>query len=214
MKSSKWSLENGLLYYRGKIYVPKSNLCQRILALCHDSKLAGHPGRWKTLELALRNYWWPQMSRYIGKYVSTCDMCLRTKFTRQPPSRELHPLPIPDTPWDTASVNFIVKLLESNGKDAIMVVVDSITKHSHFVSTVTTLTATGTAQLYLQHVWKHHGLPRKVVSDRGPQFVVEFTKELYRLLGIKLAATTMYHPQGGADRTSQSGTRAIPSAFC
>ena len=52
VKSSKWSLENGLLYYWGKIYVPKSDLCWRILALCHNSKLAGHPGRWKTLELA------------------------------------------------------------------------------------------------------------------------------------------------------------------
>ena len=77
-----------------------------------------------------------------------------------------------------------------------MVVVDSVTKNSHFVSTVTTLTAAGTAQLYLQHVWKHHRLPRRVVSNRGPQFVAEFTKELYRLLGIELAATTTYHPQG------------------
>ena len=168
MKSSEWSMENGLLYYRGKIYVPKSDLHRRILSLCHDSKIAGHPRRWKTLELVLRNYWWPQMSRYIGKYISTCDMCLWTKFVHQPPSRELHPLPILDTPWDTASVNFIVKLPESNRKDAIMVVVDSVTKRSHFMSMVTTLTAAGSAQLYLWHIWKHHGLPRKVVSDRGP----------------------------------------------
>ena len=78
----------------------------------------------------------------------------------------------------------------------IMVVIDSVTKRSHFVSTVTTLTASRTAQLYLQHIWKHHGFPRKVVSDRGPQFIVEFMKELYRLLGVKLATTTAYHPQG------------------
>ena len=106
------------------------------------------------------------MSRYIGKYISTCDMCLQTKFTCQPPSGELHPLLILDMPCDTASVDFIVKLPESNGKDVIMVVVDSVTKHSHFVSMVTTLTAAGTAQLYLQHIWKHHRLPRRVVSDR------------------------------------------------
>ena len=68
------------------------------------------------------------MSRYVGKYVSTCDMCLHTKSIRQPPSGELHPLPIPDAPWDTASVDLIVELPESNGKDAIMVVVDSVTK--------------------------------------------------------------------------------------
>ena len=77
-----------------------------------------------------------------------------------------------------------------------MVIFDSVTKRAHFVSTVTTISATGAAHLFLNHVWKHHGLPRKVVSDRGPQFIAEFTRELYRLLGIKLAATTTYHPQG------------------
>jgi transposase InsO family protein len=77
-----------------------------------------------------------------------------------------------------------------------MVVVDSVTKRAHFVSTVTTITAAGTARLFLQQVWKHHGLPKRVVSDRGPQFVAEFTQELYRMLRVKLAATTAYHPQG------------------
>ena len=66
--SSKWSMENGLLHYRGKVYVPKTDLCWKIIALCHDFKIAGHPGRWKTLELVSWNYWWPQMSKYIGKY--------------------------------------------------------------------------------------------------------------------------------------------------
>ena len=109
------------------------------------------------------------MSRYIGKYVSTCDMCLWTKSTHQLPTGKLHPFPIPDAPWDTISVNFIVELPESNKKDAIMVVVDSVTKQSHFLGTVTTLSAAGTTQLYLQHIWKNHRLPKKVVSDRGPQ---------------------------------------------
>ena len=84
VRSLEWSLENGLLYYRGKIYIPGAELRRRILTLCHDSKLTGHPGRWKTLELVSRNYWWPQMSRYVGKYVSTCDMCLWTKSIRSP----------------------------------------------------------------------------------------------------------------------------------
>ena len=65
-----------------------------------------------------------------------------------------------------------------------MVVVYSVTKCAHFVSTVTTISATGAAHLFLNHVWKHHGLPQRVVSDRGPQFVVEFTQELYRLLEL------------------------------
>ena len=77
-----------------------------------------------------------------------------------------------------------------------MVVVDSVTKQSHFASMVTALSATGTAQLYLQHIWKLHGLPKRVVSDRGPQFMAEFTKELYQILRVKLAATMAYHLQG------------------
>src|SRR5271163_1772770 len=197
VRSAEWSQSNGLLYFRGKVYVPDSaELRRRIVYLCHDTKIAGHCGRWKTLELVSRNYWWPQMSRYIGKYVSTCDMCLRTKAPRQPPIGELHPLLVPDSPWDVISVDFITELPEANGKDCIMVVVDSVTKRSHFIDTVTTISAVGSARLYINHVWKHHGLPQKVLSDRGPQFVAEFTRELYRLLGIKLAATTAYHPQG------------------
>ena len=101
------------------------------------------------------------MSRYIGKYVSTCDMCLCTKVSCQPPARELNPLPILDAPCDTISVDFIVELPESEGKDMIMVVVDLVTKCGHFVDMVTTLSAARTARLYVQHIWKHHGLPKK-----------------------------------------------------
>jgi transposase InsO family protein len=93
------------------------------------------------------------------------------------------------------SVDFIIELPDSHGFDAAMVVVDSVTKCGHFVPTHTTVTALGSARLYLQHVWKLHGLPRFMVSDRGPQFVAEFMRKLYRLLGIKVSASTAYHPQ-------------------
>jgi hypothetical protein len=105
------------------------------------------------------------MSWYIGKYVSTCDLCFWTKAQRHHPVRELHPLPIPDAPWDTISVDFIVELPESSGHDAVMVVVDSVTKRVHLSSTLTTVTAAGTARLFVQNVWMHHYLPRRVVSD-------------------------------------------------
>jgi transposase InsO family protein len=108
---------------------------------------------------------------------------------------ELHPSETPEAPWDTISVDFIVELPESHRYDAIMCVVNSLTKRAHFIPTHTTINAEGTALLFLKDIWKHHGTPQVVVSDRGPQFVAAFTRELYKLLNIKLAMSTAYHPQ-------------------
>jgi len=130
------------------------------------------------------------MSRYIGQYVGTCDLCLRMKPIRQAPVGKLHPLQIPDSRWDMLSVDFVVELPLSSRYDAMMTVVDSVSKRVHFIPTHTTVTAEGVARLFLYQVWKLHGLPMCIVSDRGPQFVACFTKELYCLLGIKLASST------------------------
>jgi len=102
-------------------------------------------------------------------------------------------------------VDFVVELPESFGHDAIMTVMDSISKRVHFVLTHTTVTAEGAARLFLHHVWKLHGLPKCVVSDRRPQFVALFTKELYRLLGVQLSSSTAWHPQtdGQTERINQ-----------
>jgi len=135
------------------------------------------------------------MSRYIGQYVGTCDLCLRTQLIRQAPVGELHPLWIPDSRWDMLSVDFVVELPLSSGHDTVMTVVDSVSKRAHFIPTHTTVTAEGAARLFLHQVWKLHGLPTCIVSDRGLQFVACFTRELYCLLGIKLASSTAWHPQ-------------------
>jgi hypothetical protein len=194
IRSAEWSKSDRLLHYCGRIYIPNtSELHHRIISLCHDTKVAGHAGRFKMLELVSRNYWWPHMSHFIGQYVSHCDLCLHTKAQRCLPVGELELLPIVEERWHTISVDFIVELPKSGVYDTITIVVDSAGKRAHFIETMMTITAAGTANLYLHNVWKLHGLPHKVISDHGPQFVAAFMKELYCLLGIQAATSTAYH---------------------
>jgi hypothetical protein len=150
---SEWLERDGLLCFRDCIYVPNDpELHRRIALQHHDTKVAGHPECWKTLELISRSYWWPQMSRYIDQYTRTCDICLQTKIQRRHPTGELHPLPIPENRWDILSVDFISELPDAHGHDAIMNVVDSVGKRTHFIPTNTTITALGAAHLFLQNV--------------------------------------------------------------
>jgi len=93
------------------------------------------------------------------------------------------------------SVDFVVELPSSSGHDAVMTVVDPVLKRVHFIPTHTTVTAEGAAWLFLHQVWKLHSLPKCVISDHRPQFIARFTKELYCLLGIKLASSIAWHPQ-------------------
>jgi len=145
------------------------------------------------------------MSRYIRQYISTCDLCLRTKPIRQALVGELHPLRIPDSQWDTLSVDFIVELPLSSEHNAVMTVVDLVSKRAHFIPMHTTVTVEGAAQLFLHQVWELHGLLKYVILDRGPQFIARFTRELYCLLGIKLVFSTAWHPQtnGQTERINQ-----------
>jgi len=132
------------------------------------------------------------MSRFIGEYCKAYNLCLQTKTQCCKPMSELHPLPIPENHWDTVSIDFISELPELHRYDAIMVVVDSTGKCGHFIPTHTMTTALGSVQLYLQHVWKLHRLLLSVLSNRGPQFVLQFMHKLNHLLGIKVTASTAY----------------------
>jgi len=98
-----------------------------------------------------------------------------------------------------------VELPESTGYDTVMTTVDSVSKVTHLVPAHTTVTAEGAARLFLHYVWKLHGLLKRVVSNRGPQFISRFTRELYRLLGIQIASSMAWHPQsdGQMERVNQ-----------
>ena len=202
----EWSEEQGLILFRGKVYVPKDqNLRRDLVKLHHDSFQTGHPGRWKTLELISRNYWWPNISRYVASYVKSCDRCNRTKTFPSKPVGKLSPNPVPSSPWEVVTVDLITGLPISQGYNSIIVIVDRFTKMIHVAPCHDTLTSVGVAKLFRDLVWKHHGLPLQIISDRGPQFVSQFMRELNRLLGIQVTPSTAYHPQtdGQTERVNQ-----------
>jgi|SRR5258708_5842319 len=89
----------------------------------------------------------------------------------------------------------IGELPDSKGYNAILVVVDHLSKQIHAIPTVTSLDSAGVAQLFLEHIWHHHRLPEEVISDHGSAFISNFSHKLAALLGVKLTPSTSYHPQ-------------------
>ena len=108
---------------------------------------------------------------------------------------KLRPNEVPERPWQHISVDFITKLPMSKGHDSILVVYDRFSKMSHFVATTEKTIAEGLARLFRDNVWKLHGLPESVISDREPQFAAGLTKELNKMLGIETKLLMAYYPQ-------------------
>ncbi|SJL10435.1 uncharacterized protein ARMOST_13821 [Armillaria ostoyae] len=198
--------KDGILYYDNRTYVPRhSALRGEIIAQSHDHITAGHPGIAKTRELVQREYWWPKIQKDIEAYVKGCETCQRTKSNTQAKSAPLHPNAIPTEPWTHVSVDMVTGLPDSNGHDALLVVVDRFSKAIILVPCNVELSAAGWARTLRDHVYAHHGMPQVVISDRGPQFVSAFMKELYRMLDITQNASTAFHPQtdGQTERVNQ-----------
>ena len=93
----------------------------------------------------------------------------------------------------------------AQGYDAILVVVDRLTKMVHFIPTTERTSAEGLARLFRDNVWKLHGLPESIISDRGPQFAAGLMRELNQMLGIESKMSTVFHPQtdGQTERVNQ-----------
>jgi RNase H-like domain found in reverse transcriptase/Reverse transcriptase (RNA-dependent DNA polymerase)/Integrase zinc binding domain/Chromo (CHRromatin Organisation MOdifier) domain/Integrase core domain/Retroviral aspartyl protease len=203
-KVKEWLFHDDLWMYDNRIYAPEG-LRYRIVQERHDTPGAGHPGKNRTFEIIAREFWWPGMRHYIDKYVKGCDKCQRTKTFPAKPFGKLTPNEIPTRPWQIVSVDLIVGLPESQGYDSIMVVVDRFSKMIRLAPCTQKITSMGVARLFRDNVWRSHGLPEKIISDRGSQFSSEVMREMNRLLGIETALSTAYHPQtdGQTERINQ-----------
>ncbi|RVW98465.1 Transposon Tf2-8 polyprotein [Vitis vinifera] len=162
----RYWLEGDLLVAKGgRWYVPAGGLRKELLRETHDAKWAGHPGEERTLALLARSYYWPKMGEEVQAYVKTCLVCQMDKTERKKAAGLLQPLPIPEKPWESISMDFI----SGFPKEA--------------------------AKLFFSNVVKHFGLPRDIVSDRDARFTGKFWVELFKLLGSELKFSTANHPQ-------------------
>jgi hypothetical protein len=166
--------------------VPKSKeIRDKILHDHHNSPDVRHPGIHRMLELIKRTYWWPTVKTDVTAYVKGCSECQKNKIIHQPGHVSLSPLPIPEQPWQEISIDMIGPLPKSNDYDSILVIVDRFSKMIHLIPTTTSLSSAKLAEIYKKEVWRHHGIPRRIISDRGPQFASKFMKELCNALGIE-----------------------------
>src|SRR5260221_12851556 len=175
----------GVVLYRGKVYVlDNPQLCHDLVHVHHSATVTRHPRHWKTLELVSQNYWWPGVSRYITKFIAGCDVCNQTKTFPMQKVGKLIPNKVPDQHWQVISVDIIRELPDSKGYNAVLMVVDHLSKQIHAISTVTSLDSTRVTRLSLKHIWHHHGLPEEVISDHRSAFISNFSHRVAALLGV------------------------------
>jgi len=115
-------------------------------------------------------------------------------------------MPIPDTPWEAISLEFITNLPKSKGYDSILVIVCYLSRMAHFIPTHTTADAVQVDELFTEHVFKLHGLPKIIISDRDPKFTSKFWKSLFKTLETQLRFSTAFHPEsdGQTERLNQT----------
>jgi transposase InsO family protein len=191
-----WKLERGLLQYRRRLVVlEEGTLRTDLIQEAHAQVSTAHPGRNKTSQIIASRYYWSGLLADVAQYVRNCHACRRATVPRDRPPGLLQPLPIPEHPWQHIAMDFKSFPKDRFGNDMIYVVIDRLGKRAYSIPCNKTITAKGMAKLFISHVWRTHGPPDSIVSDRGPQFISEFWNEFCRILGIKLKLSTAFHPQ-------------------
>nr|AAT47081.1 putative polyprotein [Oryza sativa Japonica Group] len=199
--------EQGTIWMGERLCVPENKeLKDLILTEAHQTQYSIHPGSTKMYQDLKEKFWWVSMRREIAEFVALCDVCQRVKAEHQRPAGLLQPLQIPEWKWEEIGMDFITGLPRtSSGHDSIWVVVDRLTKMAHFIPVHTTYSGKKLAELYLARIMCLHGVPKKIVSDRGSQFTSKFWQKLQEELGTRLNFSTAYHPQtdGQTERVNQ-----------
>lgn len=161
----------------------------------HDTPVGGHAGiEWSYIRLSA-NFYWPGMRRDVKEFVGRCVTCQTVKYSTSVPYGLLQPLEMPDRVWEDLTLDFIVGLPNSKGNTSVLVVVDRLTKYTHFGALPSNYMTSKVAELFTGMVIKLHGVPRTMVSDKDPIFTRKFWSKLFELMGTRLKMSSAYHPQ-------------------
>jgi hypothetical protein len=199
--------DQGVLWYKWKIYVPNvKELKDKILCEAHESAYSIHLGGNKMDHDPMATYWWYGMKRDVAEYIAPCDTCQRVKSEHQWPTRLLQPFQVPEWKCELIAIDFIVGLPRTqSGHDSIWVILDQLTKVAHFIPMNTTYSGPQLAKLHMSRIVFLHGVPKKIVSNRGTQFTSKFWERLHETLDTQLRFSSAYHPQtdGQTERVNQ-----------
>ncbi|GJX87225.1 retrotransposon-related protein [Tanacetum coccineum] len=189
-----WS--NNQLRRKGKLVVGQdTDLRLSLITHLHCDSTGGHSGVFATTQIIQGFCYWRKLKKQVKEFVTLCVTCQRTKADLSSYPGLLQPFPIPKLIWTEISMDFVEGLSNSHGKTVIMVVVDRLTKYRHFMALSHPFTVMQVAQVFLDNVYKLHGLPKVIVSDRDKVFLSLFWKELFKMLQVSLHFSIAYHPQ-------------------
>ncbi|MDP1546978.1 MAG: reverse transcriptase domain-containing protein [Anaerolineales bacterium] len=197
----------------GKLMVTDTALQRKILHLRHDSPIAGHPGRRKTIARIRELFCWPRLNETVTQYVDSCATCQLTKNRKAKKRGLLIPIPASISTWQDLSMDFITGFPMAQGANAILVIVDRFSKMAHFIPCLKTYNARNVAHMLIENVIRLHGIPQTIISDRDKVLTSEFWQEIAKYLGFKPHMTTARHPEadGQTERTNQTLEQFIRS---
>jgi hypothetical protein len=138
---------------------------------------------------------WQGMKTATNASVQSCVIYQQAKTLRSKYLGLLAPLPIPEGAWQVVIMDFIEGLPKSRNANYILVVVDKFSKYSHFKPLLHPYSAAIVTQVFLDNVYKLHGMPTAIVSNRDRVFTSKFWQELFKLANVTLKISSPYHPQ-------------------